>query len=59
MRDITHEQAIKILNDAIERCKKILSELDENTEDYSNIYAEMRMYQKHKETLLKGGVTDE
>lgn len=59
MREITRKHAIKILDDAIERCSNILSELEENTEDYENTFGEMRMYQMHKETLLKGGVIDE
>lgn len=59
MREITRKHAIKILDDAIEKCRSILSKLEEDTEDYENTFGEMRMYQMHKETLLKGGVIDE
>ena len=59
MREITCKHAIKILDNAIERCRNILSKLEEDTEGYENTFGEMRMYQMHKETLLKGGVIDE
>lgn len=54
-RGITGLLAIRILDKAIEKCRNTLSTLEMGTEDFESVYMEMRMYQMHKETLLKGG----
>ena len=54
-KEITDKLAVQILDSDIERCKKVLSTLETRTDDYNNVYMEMRSYQMHKKTLLKGG----
>lgn len=58
-RGITGPLAIRILDNAIEKCRNTLSTLEMGTEDFDGVYMEMRMYQMHKETLLKGGGRDD
>lgn len=54
-KEITDKLAIQILDSGIEKCKKALLTLELGTEDYDNVYMEMRSYQMHKKALLKGG----
>ena len=54
-RKFTDELAVRILDKGIERCRKSLITLEVGTDDFDNVFMEMRSYQIHKETLLKGG----
>lgn len=58
-KEITDELAVQILDNAVEKCKKALQTLEIGTEDFDNVYMEMRSYQMHKNTLLKDGVDDD
>ena len=54
-REITDELALRILDEGIERCKKTLLTLEIGTDAYDDVYMEMRSYQMHKKSLLRGG----
>lgn len=54
-REITDNLAIQILDNGIERCRKALLTLEIGSEDYDSVDGEMRLYQMHKTSLLKGG----
>lgn len=54
-KKITDKLAIQILDDSIERCRRALQNLEIGTEDFDNVYMEMRSYQMHKKSLLMGG----
>lgn len=54
-REITDKLAIQILDNAIVKCKKALQSIEISTEDFDNIYMEMRSYQMHRNSLLKDG----
>lgn len=55
IKKITDKLAMQILDNAIEKCRKVLQKLEIGTEDFDNVYMEMRSYQMHKNILLKDG----
>lgn len=54
-KEISDGLAIHILTEGIERCKKSLRNLEIGTEDFDNVFLELRSYQRQKTRLLKGG----
>lgn len=56
-RGFTDELAMEIIDREIRKCEKALRNLEIGTENYDNVFMELRMYQMHKDTLLikKGG----
>lgn len=52
-RKFTDELALKVLNREIKRCEKTLQNLEIGAEDYGNVFMELRMYQIHKQMLMK------